>query len=189
MKTMTARTIIACGALLAIGLFARVSAQQSRSGTAELLSAKDRTPAPALTLPAERGKPVHISDYRGKAILLDFWATDCGGCRLEIPGYVQLQAAYKDKGLAVVGVSMDISYEDLKSAKEAWDRVDPFAQQQKINYMILMADNHTSDIYGFNAMPATYLIDRNGRIAASYIGVIADKGNVEKNIQLLLAGH
>jgi len=189
MNTTTTRLVAAFTILFLIGLSTSAPAQVSRTTTAQLLSAKDRSSAPALTLPDERGKQVRLSDYRGKVVLLDFWATDCGGCRIEIPGYVQLQAAYKDRGLAVVGVSMDISYEDLKNAKEAWNRVAPFARQQKINYPILMADNHTGDVYGFNALPATYLIDRTGRIATSYIGVIADKNNVEKNIQLLLAEH
>lgn len=189
MNTTTTRLVIAFAILFLIGLSTSAPAQVSRTTTAQLLSAKDRTSAPVLTLPDERGKQVRLSDYRGKVLLLDFWATDCGGCRLEIPGYIQLQAAYKDKGLAVVGVSMDIWYEDLKTSKDAWNRVDPFAKQQKINYTILMADGHTSDAYRINSLPATYLVDRNGRIAASYIGVIANNDNVEKNIQLLLAEH
>lgn len=164
-----------------MGLFASASAQVSH-----LTGAKDRTLAPALSLLNAQGKQVRLSDYRGKVVLLDFWATDCGGCRVEIPEYVQIQDAYKDKGFVAVGVSMDIWYDDLANAKAAWDRVNPFAQQQKINYPILMADAQTPTLYEINSLPATYLIDRNGRIAASYVGVLVDKGNVEKNIDLLL---
>lgn len=189
MKITSVRLTTACASLLLIGFVASVSAQVLQPGSSQPLGAKDRKLAPTLTLPDEHGKQIRLADYRGKVILLDFWATDCGGCRLEIPGYVQLQAAYKDKGLAVVGVSMDIWYEDLKNAKEAWDRVDPFAQQQKINYTILMADDHTGKVYGINSLPATYLIDRNGRIAASYVGVVVNQDNVEKNIGALLAEH
>lgn len=189
MKTTAVGLVTAFGALLISGFFTSLPAQVSGTATTQLLGAKDRALAPALTLPDERGRQVRLSDYRGNVVLLDFWATDCGGCRLEIPGYVQLQAAYQNKGFAAVGVSMDISYEDLANAQEAWDRVDPFARQQKINYTILMADHHASEAYRISSLPATYLIDRNGRIAASYIGVIADKDNVEKNIQLLLAEH
>jgi cytochrome c biogenesis protein CcmG/thiol:disulfide interchange protein DsbE len=184
MNSTTARFIAGCAALFLTGLFANVSAQVSR-----LTSAKDRTLAPALSLLNAQGKQVRLSDYRGKVVLLDFWATDCGGCRIEIPEYIQIQAAYKNKGVAVVGVSMDIMYENLKGAKEAWDRVNPFAEQQKINYPILMGDDRTMKVYGFNALPATYLIDRNGRIAASYVGVLVDKDNVEKNIGVLLNKH
>ncbi|HKV46990.1 MAG TPA: TlpA disulfide reductase family protein [Candidatus Acidoferrales bacterium] len=181
MNSTTARFIFGCAAVFLVGLFANASAQVS-----QITSAKDRTRAPALSLLNAQGKQVRLSDYRGKVVLLDFWATDCGGCRIEIPEYVQIQAAYKNKGLAVVGVSMDIMYEDLNSAKEAWDRVNPFAEQQKVNYPILMGDARTPELYGINSLPATYLLDRSGRIAASYVGVLVDKGNVEKNIDLLL---
>jgi len=59
-------------------------------------------------------------------VLLDFWATDCGGCKLEIPWYMEFDRAYKSKGLAVVGVSMDILYEGLKNAEQGWTKVKPF---------------------------------------------------------------
>lgn len=181
MNSTAVRFITGCAALFLMGSFANVSAQVS-----PLAKAKDRTLAPALSLLNAQGKQVRLSDYRGKVVLLDFWATDCGGCRIEIPEYVQIQAAYKNRGLAVVGVSMDVVYENLKNAKEAWNRVNPFVEQQKINYPILMGDDQTMKSFGFNALPATYLIDRNGRIAASYVGVLINRDNVEKNIGLLL---
>jgi len=72
------------------------------------------------------GKNVNLSDFHGKVVLLDFWATDCGGCKLEIPWYMEFDRAYKSKGLAVVGVSMDILYEGLKNAEQGWTKVKPF---------------------------------------------------------------
>jgi thiol-disulfide isomerase/thioredoxin len=135
----------------------------------------------------EGGTKTWISNYRGKVVLLDFWATDCGGCVLEIPSFIELQREYKDKGFAAVGVSMDISYESLKDAAEAWGRVRPFMAKHGVNYTILMGDDAVSKAYALDTFPATYLIDKSGRIAASYVGILVDKENVAKNIRSLLA--
>jgi thiol-disulfide isomerase/thioredoxin len=126
-----------------------------------------------------------VSDYRGKVVLLNFWATDCGGCKLEIPWFIELQQAYRDKDFTVVGVSMDISYENLKNSDEAWGRVKPFIVDHKLNYPILMGDDAISKSYELKAYPATYLIDKSGRLAATYVGVV-DKNDVETNIKTLL---
>ena len=74
--------------------------------------AKDRKSAPAFRLPDASGREVSLSKYRGKIVLLDFWATECGGCRVEIPWFMEFDRSYKSKGLDVVGVSMDILYEN-----------------------------------------------------------------------------
>jgi peroxiredoxin len=84
---------------------------------AALMPSANRKPAPTFQLVTEAGTKLRISDYRGKVVLLNFWATDYGGCVLEIPSFIALEKAYKDKGFAAIGVSMDISYEDLKDAK------------------------------------------------------------------------
>ena len=75
---------------------------------AALIPPAKRKPAPAFQLATEAGTTMRISDYRGKVVLLNFWATDCGGCVLEIPSFIELEKAYKDKGFTAVGVSMDI---------------------------------------------------------------------------------
>ena len=105
---------------------------------------------------------------------------------MEIPWFVELNQTFKDKSVAVIGVSMDISYEDLKSAAEAWARVRPFAETHQIKYPILMGDDGLTKAYDIRALPVSYLIDRRGRIAAAYVGLI-DKQNVEANIKSLLA--
>jgi cytochrome c-type biogenesis protein len=99
---------------------------------------------------------------------------------------VAIQAAYKAEGFTAVGVSMDISYEGLKDANEAWKRVRPFMLKYKINYPILMGDPSLSDTYALKAFPATYLIDKSGKIAAVYVGVVS-RDNVEANIKRLLS--
>jgi peroxiredoxin len=85
----------------------------------------------------------------------------------------------------VIGVSVDISYEDLKNSNEAWSRVEPFVEAHKVNYPILMGDDQVTKRYDIQALPLTYLIDKRGRIAASYAGVV-DKDDVESNIQAIL---
>jgi peroxiredoxin len=154
---------------------------------AALTPAANRKPAPAFQLVTQDGTKMQISDYRGKVVLLNFWATDCGGCVLEIPSFIELEKAYKEKGFTAVGVSMDISYEDLKDANEAWGRVRPFVAKHGVNYPIAMGDDAISKAYALNAFPATYLIDKSGKIAVAYVGMVIDKGNVETNIKGLLA--
>ena len=129
---------------------------------------------------------MQIPSYQGKVVLLNFWATDCGGCKLEIPWFIELQQSYNNKGFTAVGVAMDISYESLKNADEAWGLVRPYLASHGLNYPILMGDEATSKAYNLQVYPATYLIDKSGRIAATYIGVIS-KADVEANINRLLA--
>jgi peroxiredoxin len=154
---------------------------------AGLIPSANRKPAPTFQLVTEAGNTLRMNDYRGKVVLLNFWATDCGGCVLEIPSFIELQKAYKDKGFAAIGVSMDISYEDLKDANEAWGRVRPFMAKHGINYTIAMGDDAISKAYALNAFPATYLIDKSGRIAVAYVGVVVNKDNVATNIKSLLS--
>jgi peroxiredoxin len=146
----------------------------------------DRQPAPAFVLTDAAGKRVRLSGYLGKVVLLDFWATECGGCRVEIPWFIELEQRYKDKGLAVVGVSMDILYENLKDSNEGWSRVKPFVRAHKVNYPILMGDDRVTRLYGIQALPVTYLIDKNGRIAATYAGLV-DRNDADANIKTILA--
>jgi peroxiredoxin len=152
---------------------------------ATIQSPKDRKPAPAFRLADAFGKNIHVSRYRGRVVLLDFWATECGGCKTEIPWFMEFERAYKSKGLDVVGVSMDVVYEDLKGAKEGWSKVKPFVQAQGVNYPIVMGDNQVLKSYNIDAFPTTYLIDKAGRIAAAYVGVV-DRADVEANIKALL---
>ena len=154
---------------------------------ASLIPPAGRKSAPAFDLATQDAKKMHLSDYRGKVVLLNFWATDCGGCVLEIPLFIELEKAYKDKGFTAVGVSMDISYESLKDANEAWGRVRPFMAKKGINYTIVMGDDAISKAYALNAYPATYLIDKSDKIAVAYVGVVVDKDNVETNIKGLLS--
>ena len=127
------------------------------------------------------GKSVPLSSFKGKPLLLDLWATKCGGCIKEIPSFIEIHHGYANKGLAVVGISMDILYEGLKGPAEAWSLVNPFVETHKVDYPILMGDDGITNRYSVNALPVTYLIDRRGRIAATYVGIV-DRANMEANI-------
>jgi thiol-disulfide isomerase/thioredoxin len=129
---------------------------------------------------------VRLSDFRGKPVLLNLWATECGGCRQELPTFAGLARSYKDKGLAVIGVSMDVMYEDLKGTQEGWARVKPFVDAHGLKYTILVDDGTVERGLRVTALPATYLIDRKGRLAATYIGVV-DAADLEANIRTVVA--
>jgi cytochrome c biogenesis protein CcmG/thiol:disulfide interchange protein DsbE len=138
---------------------------------------KDKFPraAPGFALNDSKGVAVRLSDYKGRVVLLNFWATWCHGCVLEIPWFVKFQEKYKDKGLSVIGVSMD----------QEWKPVKAFVEEKKVNYPIVIDNEGLGQKYGLNAMPMTLLIDRNGKIAASYTGVV-DKGRCESELRALL---
>jgi peroxiredoxin len=138
---------------------------------------KDRKSAPDFELKDANGHTVHLSDYRGKVVLLDFWATWCGPCKIEIPWFQEFERENKDKGFAVLGVAMD---------EEGWDVVKPFAQHMNINYRLLIGNDSIADQFGgVDALPTTFLIDREGKIAAVHVG-LSGKRDFEDGIRELL---
>jgi peroxiredoxin len=139
---------------------------------------KDRKPAAEFALEDASGKTIKLDDFRGKVVLLDFWATWCTGCKMEIPWFEAFQSAYSAKGFAVVGVSMD---------EDGWKVLRPFLDQHKIPYTMVLGDDPMSKRYGIENLPDTFLIDRKGRVAALYKEGLVDKDNVEANIKTLLA--
>jgi peroxiredoxin len=147
---------------------------------AMLLRVEERQPALELVLKDSSGKPVSLSKWRGKVVLLDFWATWCTGCKKEIPWFSEFYRAYRHKGLAVAGVSMDDG---------GWKVVRPFLAHAKVPYPMLLGDEATAQRYGITSMPDTFLIDREGRVAAVYRGGLIDRDNVEANIRKVLSAH
>ena len=135
-----------------------------------------RKTAPNFTLSDSKGAAVRLSDYKGKVVLLDFWATWCHGCKTEIPWYMEFQNKYKDKGLAVIGVSMD---------DDGWKSVKPFLEEQKMNYAVVIGNEALAKLYSVDALPVTLLIDRNGKIAVSHVAMV-EKDAFEKEIRALL---
>jgi peroxiredoxin len=135
-----------------------------------------RKAAPNFTLSDSKGASVRLSDYQGRVVLLDFWATWCHGCKTEIPWYMEFQNKYKDKGLSAIGVSMD---------EDGWKSVKPFVEEQKMNYAIVIGNEGLAKLYAVDALPVTMLIDRNGKIAVSHAGMV-DKEAFENEIRVLL---
>lgn len=113
-------------------------------------------PAPAWRLQDLAGKPVTSAQFKGKVVVVDFWATWCPPCRAEIPGYTELQKKYADDGLVIVGISLDQAGPEV---------VKSFAEKFGINYPLVMADEKVAAAFGgVEAIPTTILIDRNGQI-------------------------
>jgi peroxiredoxin len=131
------------------------------------------------TVKAIDGKTdISLSAYKGKVILLNFWATWCGPCKAEIPGFVELMNQYKDQGLVVVGYSVDDEPEKAAA----------FAKEYKINYPILLglAREDVQDAYGpIWGIPASFIISKDGRVCKKHLG-IAPKAVFEKEIKALL---
>jgi cytochrome c biogenesis protein CcmG/thiol:disulfide interchange protein DsbE len=141
-----------------------------------LPSAHDRKPAPDFTLTDANGAPVTLSGYRGRVVLLDFWATWCTGCKVEIPWYVEFQKKYARRGLTSIGVAMD---------EEGWEKVKPYLDEHPIGYPIVLGNPALVMPYQIENMPVTLLIDRHGRIADAHVGMVV-KATWEKEIRRLL---
>jgi peroxiredoxin len=143
---------------------------------AAVTAANSRKTAPDFTLSESKGTSIRLSDYKGRVVLLDFWATWCGGCKVEIPWYMEFQSKYKESGLCVIGVSMD---------EDGWKSVKPFLEKNPMNYSVVVGNPDLAKLYGVDSMPMTLLIDRDGKIAASHVGMV-EKDAFEREIQVLL---
>ena len=138
---------------------------------------ENRTLAPDFTLNDSRGSPVRLSQLRGDVVLLNFWATWCGPCKVEIPMFIAFQQEYRDRRFMVLGVALD---------DEGWSAVRPYANAKKINYPVMVDDNRISDLFGgLKAVPTTLIIDRQGRIAATHIG-LCQRREYEGDIRAVL---
>jgi len=157
--------------------FAGCNSQRAVKAAESVKPDKDRRPAPEFTLKDADGKTVRLEDYKGKVVLLDFFATWCGPCKIEIPWFMEFERKHKDKGFSVLGVSMD---------DEGWEVVKPFLADLGVNYRVVIGNDSTAQLYGgVDALPTTFLIDRTGKIAAVHIG-LASKKDFEDGVDQLL---
>jgi cytochrome c biogenesis protein CcmG/thiol:disulfide interchange protein DsbE len=150
-----------------------------QASTSLVHASTNRKPAPDFVLKDANGAPVKLSDYKGKVVLLNFWATWCGPCALEIPWFMEFEQQYKSQGFAVLGVSMD---------DDGWTAVKPYISEHKVNYRVLLGDDSVSQLYGgLDALPTTYIIDRDGKIAfPAHVGLI-NKSEYVQELQSLLS--
>jgi thiol-disulfide isomerase/thioredoxin len=165
-----------------------VSAQQP---AADPQSKPDATPAPSptpegpkkgeqapnFTLHDLKGRSVQLSSLEGRAVVLNFWATWCGPCKIEMPWLVDLQKKYGPRGLQIVGVAMDDASDQEIAA---------FARKMGVNYMVLKGTEKIGDLYGgIDRLPFTYYIDRSGKVVDQIVG-LASESVIEGDINQIL---
>ena len=143
---------------------------------ADLIEVTSRKAAPDFSLADSKEATIKLSNYKGRVVLLDFWATWCEGCKMEIPWYKEFQKKYKDSGLSVVGVSVD---------DDGWKSVKPFLEATPVNYPVVIGDWDLAGSFGITSLPVTLLIDRNGKVADLHSGMV-DKDAFDREIQILL---
>jgi peroxiredoxin len=169
--------VAACVVSIAIAFLAAVAWGTASEATGENSPSLLGKAAPDFALINLSGKTVRLSDFKGKIVLLDFWATWCPPCREEIRDFVQLQKQYSGKGFTVLGVALDDSGAAV---------VKPLAQKLGVNYPLLIGNTPVADKYGgIQALPTAFLIGRDGKILNSFVGARA-KSEWEQTIQTAL---
>jgi peroxiredoxin len=168
----------ACAVLFSLLLVtAGCNSKGSETPAAAVKGESSRKPAPDFSLKDSDGRTVTLADYKGKVVLLNFWATWCGPCRIEIPWFADFEQKYKDRGFAVLGVSMD---------EEGWEVVKPYLEKSKVNYRILLGNDSIATLYGgVDSLPTTFVIDAAGKIASTHVGLISKSDYENEIVQLL----
>ena len=133
--------------------------------------------APNFKLKSHDGTVVELAKLKGKVVVVNFWATWCGPCRREIPGFMEVHDQFKDKGVVIVGVSLD---------QEGWEVVQPYVERTKMNYPVVVGDGALADAYGgINGIPATFIVDKKGNIVRKHVGYMS-KSDLEGIVKSLL---
>jgi len=153
-----------------------VLAASGQTGSSSLTAARERKRAPEFALTDHSGVRRSLSAQKGRVVLLDFWATWCTGCEVEIPWYIEFQKKYAAQGLVSIGAAMD---------DEGWAKVRPYLAEHPIPYPIVIGNPDLVKPYDVTNLPVTLLIDRHGRIADAHAGVV-DKDVWEQEIRELL---
>ena len=119
--------------------------------------------APDFTLTNQHGEQVSLSDYRGKVVVLNFWATWCPPCKAEVPGFNRMYEEYQDDGLVILGVSLD---------RDGWRSVRPFLTEYNVSYPVVVGNRDIAEAYGnIQSIPTTFVLDKDGEIRQKYVGL------------------
>jgi cytochrome c biogenesis protein CcmG/thiol:disulfide interchange protein DsbE len=142
-----------------------------------MLKSDEAPIAPDFTLKNVEGGMVSLSDYKGKVVILDFWDTWCPPCKKEIPGFIELQDKYGDKGLVILGAAF---------GRYGEEKVAEFAKEWKMNYPVIIADQKVNRDYGgIQSIPTTFVIDTDGKARSRHVGYV-EKAVFEREILALL---
>ncbi len=144
-------------------------------------------PAPGFTLQDLDGNKVSLDSYKGKAVLINFWATWCGPCKIETPWLVDLRKQYASQGFEILGVSEDdLDLGDKQKLKEEKQGIASFVQQMHMPYPVLLDGDQLSKPYGgLDALPTSFYVDRSGKVVAAQVG-LTSKDEIEGNIRKAL---
>jgi thiol-disulfide isomerase/thioredoxin len=146
--------------------------------------------APAFTLQDLQGQNVSLDSYKGKAVLINFWATWCGPCKIETPWLIELRNKYAAQGFEILGISTE--GDDLKpDDKAGWAKqktaIAKFVAEEKMPYPVLVNGDSLSKAYGgLDAMPTSFFVDRKGNVIAAQMGLTSEN-DIESNIKKALA--
>jgi peroxiredoxin len=177
-RRVLAGTALAAAAI-SVYLLWPVALHLAAKAILEVREVKLSRTAPDFTLSNAKGERLQLASYKGKVVLLNFWATWCGPCKVEIPWFIEFQKTYQAQGFTVLGVSMD---------EDGWSAVNPYVASQKVNYPIVLGNEHVNMLYGgIEALPTTLLIGRDGRVAFVHAGLINKNEYVKEITQLLRA--
>ena len=154
---------------------------------AEFMSKLKGKAAPGFALEDLSGKKVTLASYKGKAVLINFWATWCAPCRIETPWLIELRNRYAAQGFEVLGISADdLDADDPQKLSEEKKEIARFAEQMHIPYPVLIDGDSLSTPYdGLDALPASYFVDRKGTVVAAQMG-LTSKEEIEADIRRAL---
>ena len=148
--------------ILIVG-FACLSCEKKQRGSEQRYLLQIGSIAPDFSLKDIQGGEVRLADFRGKVVLVEFWATWCPPCRATVADLVEVQKQYKDRGLVVLGIAVDEG-ENLPK------RLSAFSEDHKMNYLILLSDRTVENAYQVSSIPKSFIIDKEGKIVNSYTG-------------------
>lgn len=126
--------------------------------------ASDQKKAPSLSANTADGTVIDLAKLKGKVVIVNFWATWCGPCRAEIPDFISVYADKKRNGLEIIGISLD---------EGGWGDVTPYVQRSKITYPIVLGDRNVARAWGnIQAIPTTFIVDKQGNIVETHVGLM-----------------